>query len=108
MPMSEAALAGISANGHKWRYELSLSGLTTQIGDMDEATSEEDIRTCVTAIVERVRRFLKKPGIDPAMIYTIEIAVEGLEMADTDLEEARAAMGYLYDEFDFYRICVIR
>ena len=110
MPMSEAAMAGITANGHRWKFEISFNGAMSKVGDWQEGvTWAEEIEIVRQAIVKRVRAFLNhRPSLDDDMRYDLETAVEDLEMVDPEVEEIRHCLTTLYDHFDYYRVCVVR
>jgi hypothetical protein len=107
--MSEAAIAGIRHNGHKWLFEISLDGLPAKIGEWEEGvTSAEDIEKARAGIITRVREFLQRPTINNDMRHYIENVIVDLEMVDAEIEEVRYCLSDLYDQFDFYRVVVLR
>lgn len=109
MPMSEAAMSGISANGLRWKFNISFSTLTAKVGEWEEGvTPTGEIEKIRNAIVERVKVFLHHRSMGEDMRYDIEDAVEQLEMVDPEVEEIRFALNRLYDQFDYHRVCVIR
>jgi hypothetical protein len=109
MPMGAAALAGVAANGHRWKYEIRIAAHASAIGEFDNTTSEEDIERERTAIVTKTRAWLAgltKPE-ENDIKHDIENKVDDLEMVDADLDEVRFSMNYLYDDFDFYRVVAV-
>lgn len=112
MPLSGADLAGIHEFGHRWCFEISLRGQTDVMAKMTEETPEAEVETCAMAIVHTVMSWLSVQGMRPRpddnMIASVTNAVEQLEFAaDCGIEEVREALSVLYDQFDFYRICVV-
>lgn len=109
MPISAAALAGIQANGHRWKYEIAISAHTSKIGSFDETTPADQISAERDAIVAKVKRWLDartKPE-ENDMRNDIESKIIDLEMVDESVEEVRYALNDLFDEFDFYRVVVV-
>jgi hypothetical protein len=104
---SEAAIAGISAHGLRWRHRISLAGRADAIGEMDESTPESEINDARTAIVSRVKNFIIGFPENSDMRVSVEDKLDDLETVDAELEEVRFALGELYDAFDYYRIVVV-
>lgn len=106
MPMSEAALAGIAKHGLYWRGELNLGGQPARLADV-ESLKVGDCAAIRDEIVRRCRTFVNVIGPQTEQGIVISDAVDDLEMCDDDPDELRLALGELYDEFDFYRVCVV-
>jgi hypothetical protein len=116
MPLSQAAMDGITANGHGWKHHISLGGQTEIMGKMTEGTPEQEgtpdaeVEACARAIVGHVRTFAIRIAADHSDLATwlLHEAEQLEEVADCGLDEVRHAMSSLYDEFDFQRICVVK
>jgi hypothetical protein len=106
--MSQAAMAGITANGHRWKHQIRLSAHTAAMGDMTYDTPEAEIEACRTKIVTAARSFAETArNLSDAAKSGILTAVEDLEAVDADLDEVRGAMSTLYDQFDYYRVVAV-
>lgn len=109
MPMSSAAIAGISANGHRWKAEINMRGQVSRLGDED-SLKVGDVAAIRDSVIDRVKRFLASPAskfLDADDKYSFENALDDLEMCDDDIDEVRGALNELYDLFDYHRICVV-
>jgi hypothetical protein len=106
LPISEAAIAGIGANGHGWRRQIKLADLTNQLGGEPHLTAEA-IESIRDRVVARCRTFLDTLPAGDAERDDVEKAVDDLEMVDSDLEEVRGALSVLYDQFDYWRIVAV-
>lgn len=106
MPISEAALAGIGTNGHRWKHKLRLSDQTSRLGEPDNLTTE-DLEGIRDTVVKRVRDFIDRKGIETDMGQWLSGKIDDLELADADVEELRASLNDLYDEFDYWRVCIL-
>lgn len=109
MPMSQAAMSGMRAFGRGWRFQVSFSGLAEQIGDWEEGvTPVSEIEDTRRVIIDRTKAVLKNTKATADMIDDIERALDDLEMVDPEVCEIRGALNELYDQFDYYRVCVVR
>lgn len=113
MPMSQAAMDGIGANGHHWKYKIRVKSHTEIIGNIDDGgdATIATLKTAVDALVVIFRAFIAlHAGTD--MAERLDSETDDLEMAspcDTDdlfeeLENVRYCMEALYDTCDYYRI----
>jgi hypothetical protein len=105
--LTPAALDGIAAHGLRWRYEIKLSDLTSRLGRDDIKVGDgetilAEIGRRLSAFVSRHARTLTQ---DEAYIFTTH--AEEIVEVDDDLDEIKAALNRLYDDFDFHRICAI-
>ena len=102
---SAAALEGISRHGLRWRYEIKMRDLTSRLGDEDIKVGDgerimAEIGRRLSAFVSRHARTLTENEA-----YTLTNHAEELPEVADDLDEIRAALNHLYDDFDFIRIC---
>jgi len=111
MAMSEAAIEGIAANGHRWKRRITIHG-TAEIGAMNDANSDnlpydrERLEALCNQIVADVR-FFAAPLPDSRMRDDLNDGADWLEtVADCDIEEVNHQLDSLYDTFDFYRLLV--
>jgi hypothetical protein len=106
---SQAAIDGTRDNGLSWRARIGLAGHTSRLAQPENLT-EDDLSEIRDAIARRVRAFLASPEMNKlhagARGY-LEEDVETLEDCAPDVDELRAALSDLYDEFDYWRICVV-
>lgn len=111
MPMSAAAMSGIQVHGHRWRLEISFNGQPARLSDEDSLKVGDcaDIRDHIVATVRKwleMRHVQEVLGADDRS--ALEAAVDDLDMSDDDPDELKHALNELYDQFDFYRVCVVR
>lgn len=111
MPISEAAMGGIRANGHRWRHRINLGQWPAMLGKLNDAeeagveVDENEVERVTLEIVEAVRRCVAKS--DWAAETDLGSRADDLEMvADCGLEEVNCAMNELYDSFDYWRVLV--
>lgn len=108
MPMSAAAMDGIAANGHRWRYQIKVAHLSDRLGDED-ALKVGDVTVIRDEYVTRVRAFAAATkDLTEYEKDRLEMCCVDLEECDDDLEQVRDALTDLYDCFDFFRICTVR
>jgi hypothetical protein len=109
MVMSAAALAGIRDNGHGWKYDISLGGLTATIGAMGYNTPDSEVEQCAVRIAEAIRRFATIIHRRDERLATVldDEANEIEYVADCGLDEVRERLSAMYDTFDYERICVV-
>ncbi|USM11509.1 hypothetical protein vBCbaSRXM_64 [Citromicrobium phage vB_CbaS-RXM] len=120
MPTSDAALAGIKHNGLRWKHHLhglikpeteKLGAFNDRLdGDDDHeqlVVSRAESEPVVEEIIRKVRVWCEKTKSLPEDARRdIESKVDDLEcVSDCDMGEINFAMNYLYDEFDYWRIC---
>ncbi len=103
---SAAAIAGIGANGLRWRYHIRLGSLAAKLGEPDNLT-EEELAGIRDAIVKKVKDFCETDNLYADMVNELIDDSENLEMVDLDVDEIREALNRLYDSFDFWRVCVL-
>ncbi len=104
MAISEAALAGISANGRQWkRQTVGISALALQLGEInDDERDAAEAEGIVREITAKVRAY---PAGDAAIRESLDASAEELEcVADCDIDEINDAMNGLYDVLDYWRI----
>lgn len=109
MPLSEACLAGIRANGHRWKHTIGLGQWPALLGKLndqrDVGADDAEVERCALKIVALVRAFVDRR--DWAKETDLARLADDLEMvADCGLAEVNEAMGELYDSFDYWRILV--
>lgn len=79
-----------------------------QINDNGPEGREEELTTALRGIAARTRRFLRhRPNLEPDM--SAEEALEWLENFDAsqiDMDDVNAALGDLWDFFDYERALV--
>jgi hypothetical protein len=108
--MNEMALHGIREYGLKWRAEISFHGQPARLADEDNL-KVGDVAVIRDAIVRDVRNFLEgraSRALDQEARDKLAEVVEEVEMCDDDPHEVKRALNDLYDQFDFYRVCVLR
>lgn len=105
MPISAAALAGISANGLRWKGTINLGGQPSRLGE-PETLVVGDCLKIRNDIVRRCKVFIQTMGVNP-MTLALSDKLDHLERCDDDPCELRGALVDLYDVFDFYRVCVV-
>jgi hypothetical protein len=112
MPMSEAAMDGIAANGHRWK--LRIHGIRPFVQPLADANNlnndgkpydQKAVEAAVDGIVIAVRNFaLTKTG---NLKEALEDAADNLDMvADCEIDDVNHYMEELYDLFDYHRILV--
>lgn len=106
MPISAAAMSGIQANGHRWKHELRLSDQTNKLGEPDDLTVG-DLEGIRDEIVRRVRVFIDRKGPETDMGHWLAGVIVDFEMVDGEVQELRNYLNDLYDEFDYWRVCVL-
>lgn len=105
MPMSAAALEGISANGLRWKGTINLGGQPSRLGD-PELLVVGDCARIRDDIARRCKVFIQTMGVSP-MTLALGSKLDDLERCDDDPDQMRRVLSDLYDVFDFYRICVV-
>lgn len=106
MPLGEAALAGIRANGLAWKHNVKLGDLTIKLADED-ALKIGDVAALRDQIVERVRALVERTRNDREMKLAVNSAIDDLAACADDPDEVKKALGHLYDQFDYFRVCVL-
>jgi hypothetical protein len=109
MAMSEACLAGIKANGLRWKHRIRLGqwpALLGKLNDQGDAVADDaEVERYAMKIVELVRAFVRRNAW--AQETDLDRRADELEMvADCGLGEVNFAMNELYDSFDYWRILV--
>lgn len=123
MPTSEAAIAGIKANGHKWRYQMPRDYLQPEISKLAEFNNRIDGRDdydqtivpcdesepVVEALRVKVEQWAQRSRTLPhEALEAIQSALEELEtIQDCCMEEVNYGLNNLWDEFDYYRILIL-
>lgn len=107
---SAAAIAGIGANGLRWRYEVRLSDLSKIVGEINDSGPDvrgEELARTLHGIAKRTRKFLELKGIE-ADFPALEALqwLEGFDVSDVDMEAVNEALNDLWDFFDYERILV--
>lgn len=120
MPMSAAAMDGIRANGHRWKFHMNglIREETKKLGEFNDLLDGEDdfdqqaitremSEPVVIALRTKIAKWLDEHRTLPDNIKDdIRAKLDDLEMVeDCDMGEINFAMNYLYDEFDYWRIC---
>lgn len=105
MPISAAALEGISANGLAWKGKINLGGQPARLAD-PEKLLVGDCAKIRDEVVRRCKTFISVMGVCP-LTLALNRKLDELEMVDDDPDQLRRALDELYDVFDFYRICVV-
>lgn len=104
--MTPAALDGIEAFGHRWRFSIHLSDQTSRLADED-ALRVGDAEAIGQTIGRRLAAWVAEtPKLDDDMRYRFGEHAEELGDIEDDLDEVRYALNRLYDDFDFFRVCV--
>lgn len=121
MPMSAAAIDGISNNGHRWKHRLtSITLFTKELGALNDrldgrddhdqiivprAESEGAVMDLIKAV--RVWIYDNEATLDKGAIDDLRAKLDDLEaVEDCDMAEINYAMGELYDSFDYWRVLV--
>ena len=103
--MTPAALDGIQRFGNGWRYSIRLSDQTSRLGDDDLRVG--DAEKIANEVGRRVKAWVNAtPKLDDDERYRFTEHAEELADIEDDLDEVRYALNRLYDDFDFYRVCV--
>lgn len=113
MPMSQAAMDGISANGHRWKFFIhGMKPFTQALGKLNDAendgqeVADADVEKKVQEIIKIVRDFAGKTD-NVRLRDDLLNDADNLEMVeDCGLDEVNFQMGNLYDTFDFHRVLV--
>jgi hypothetical protein len=113
MPMSAAAMDGISANGHRWKYTIrGMKAHTEVLGRANDAFNdgqpydEKATEQAVQSIIKVVRAFADKTS-DERLRDDLRHDADDLEMVeDCEIEDINHEMNDLYDTFDFHRVLV--
>lgn len=113
MPMSQAAMDGIAANGHRWKLRITgLKPHTETLGKANNANNDGEAydhtatEAAAQGIVKIVRAFAETVE-DENLKRDLLNDADNLEAnEDCDIEDINWAMNSLYDTFDFYRVLV--
>jgi hypothetical protein len=113
MPMSQAAMDGIAANGHRWKHTIrGMKPHTEVLGKANDANGDGNdydraaVEKAVQSIVKITRSFADRTS-DSNVADHLRLRADDLEcVEDCDIEDINYAMNDLYDEFDFHRILV--
>lgn len=116
MPITQAAMDGINANGHRWQHRITLAPYTAMLGKLNDRNGDgdtptrEEIEPVVENIVAKVRSFaearLRRDDNDQ-IGRDLASRADDLEcVSDCEIEEVNHAMNELYDSFDFWRVLV--
>jgi hypothetical protein len=114
MPMSQAAMDGISANGHRWKSRINgLKPHTEVLGKANDANNDGEpydhdaTEKAVQDIIKIVRSFADKLPDESSLKQDLLHDADDLEMVeDCDIEDINHEMNDLYDSFDFHRVLV--
>ena len=106
---SGAAIEGVKAYGLAWKASINLRGQTERLADED-SLKIGDCLVIRDSIARSVREFLNSRAarvLDMIGRDAIAGSIDGLEQCGDDPDELREALQWLYDQFDFFRICMV-
>jgi hypothetical protein len=104
MAISEAAMAGITAHGFRWkRRAANIAELSKRLGEInDDERDHSEAPGIIEMIVQRLRDY---PSSESDMRSALDSAADELEgVADCEIDEINFAMGGVYDALDYWRI----
>jgi hypothetical protein len=113
MPMSQAAMDGIAANGHRWKYTIrgmkphtEVLGRANDAYNDGESYDEKATEKAVQSIVKIVRAFADNTS-NERLRDDLRHDADDLEMVEEcEIEDINMEMNDLYDTFDFHRVLV--